>query len=559
MNKNITLLVLSALLLTACASQQQKSSVAASKSQTNSNETRAIPLSEEVIAALQVTRGEPIVSTEIPATTAFKTETRPRYKQATRSGPSIWPRLRSGYALNASMKQSRVRSEISYYQRHPSYIKRVLDRGDRYLHYILEQTEKRGIPNEIALLPIVESAFHPFAYSHGRAAGLWQFIPGTGKHFGLKQNWWYDGRRDVIASTDAALNYLQSLHRRFDGDWLLALAAYNSGGGTVNKAVRKNRKAGKPIDFWNLDLPKETRGYVPKLLAISAVLKDPSRYNIDLPKVANKPAFEIIETGGQIDLALAADLAGLSMDELYWFNPAYNQWATDPSGPHQLLIPSNRAAQFSDKLAKLPKEKRIKWKRYKIANGDVLGKVAKRHSTSVDLIRKVNDIKGNNIRAGKYLIIPVATRSLNNYTLSAQQRLASKQNRPRKGSKQHHIVRKGDTLWDISRKYGVSSGALAKWNNMAPRDTLRLGQKLVVWVKPKSSNKVASSNGRPPASIRSVRYTVRSGDSLARISNKFNVSVKDLLRWNKINKKKYLQPGQKLTLYVDVTQQSGNI
>jgi len=545
MNNRATLTLLATLLLAACANQEQRASK---------------PADERVVAAAVATTAQNIRAEEPPPeaveSSLSLSPLAPSVAVATTES-SLWPRMRSGFTLDANLDQPRVRAEINYYQRHPEYIKRVVNRGDRYLHYIVEEAERRGIPLEIALLPVVESAFHPFAYSHGRAAGLWQFIPGTGKHYGLKQNWWYDGRRDIAASTHAAFDYLEDLNRRFKGDWLLALAAYNSGGGTVNSAIRKNRKRGRPTDFWHLDLPKETRGYVPKLLAIAAVIDGPERIGVTLPEVANTPAFEIINTGGQIDLALAADLAGLTMDELYWFNPGYNQWATDPNGPHQLLIPSEKSQQFTTQLAALPQQKRIKWKRYKIGEGDVLGKIAQRHATSVELIRQVNGIKGNDIRAGRYLIIPVATRSLDSYSLSAKQRLAAKQNTRRAGSKQHHTVRKGDTLWDISRKYKVSTSALAKWNNMAPRDTLRLGQKLVVWVKPGSANKVAGS--RPPASVRSVRYTVRSGDSLARISGKFNVKVSDLLRWNKIDRKKYLQPGQKLTLYVDVTRQSGSI
>ena len=207
------------------------------------------------------------------------------------------------------------------------------------------------MPAEIALLPIVESAYDPFAYSHGRAAGLWQFVPATGKRFGLKQDWWYDGRRDILDSTAAALDYLQYLHKRFKGDWLLALAAYNSGEGTVSKAQRKNRKKGKPVGFWDLALPGETRDYVPKLIALKQLVATPSVYGIKLEGVPNRPYFAVVETAAQIDLAVAADLAGLELDKLYRLNPGFNQWATSPDGPHRLLIPVDQADMFRQAVA----------------------------------------------------------------------------------------------------------------------------------------------------------------------------------------------------------------
>ncbi|MDW1632071.1 transglycosylase SLT domain-containing protein, partial [Vibrio sp. Y176] len=195
------------------------------------------------------------------------------------------------------------------------------------------------LPMELALLPVVESSFDAFAYSHGSAAGLWQFVPGTGKMMGLEQNYWYDGRRDVAASTDAALDYLVQLNERFDGNWEHAIAAYNSGGGRVSSAIRKNKKLGKPVDFFSLDLPKETSSYVPKLLALADVVANQEKYGIDIPSIPNKPVLTLVDPKEQLDLAIAADYAGIGVKELQSYNPAYNQWSTAPEGPHQLLIP----------------------------------------------------------------------------------------------------------------------------------------------------------------------------------------------------------------------------
>ncbi len=472
----------------------------------------------------------------------------------------LWQRIRDGFSLPHS-EHARTVSERRWYARHQEYIDRTSARAQPYLHFIVEEAARRNIPMELALLPIVESAFQPFAYSHGRASGIWQFIPGTGRMYGLKQNWWYDGRRDITASTHAAFDYLESLNKRFKGDWLLALAAYNSGGGTVSKAIRKNRRLGKPTDFWSLKLPRETRAYVPKLLAIRDIVANPGKHNIIMTTLADEPYFEKVATGSQIDLAKAAELAEMPLKQLYRLNPAFNRWATDPDGPHHLLIPLDKSTKFKLNLAALPKEKRVKWTRHRIRNGETLGHIAKRYKTTVAVIQDVNKVKGHIIRAGKNLIIPVAAKSPASYSLSATQRAQSIKNRPKKGIKLTHKVQRGDTLWDISRAHHVEVRQLARWNAMAPRDTLRPGQKLIIW---KSSTKVAKGKvlDITPALnevTQRIRYTVRRGDSLSRISQRFNVSIRKLKSWNPKARGKYLQPGQRLTLFVDITNQSDSI
>lgn len=478
--------------------------------------------------------------------------------EAGNSNPDIWNRIRQGFRL-PDYDHKRVAVELKWFARHQEYLDRVANRADPFLYLIVEEIERRDMPMEIALLPIIESAFQPFAYSHGRAAGIWQFIPGTGRKYGLKQNWWYDGRRDIPAATNAALDYLQYLHKHFDGDWLHALAAYNSGEGRVKSAIRKNRRKGKPVDFWNLKLPRETRGYVPKLLAISSLIAAPEKYGVQLKTISDTSKVASVETGTQIDLAMAAKIAGISLEEMYHLNPAFNRWATDPNGPHRLLLPIENVQGFQEKLAVLPEDKRIQWKRHKIRNGESLGLIARRYGTTVSLLKKTNRIRGTNIRAGRHLIIPVSTRSLASYTLSSEQRQKSIQRKTSgSGKKITHTVRKGDNLWDISRKYKVSVARLAKWNGIAPRDMLKLGQKLVVWVKNVASATASAIRGPDitgPDRTTKVNYVVRRGDSLSRISNKFRVTIRQLRKWNRL-KSKYLQPGQRITVYVDITRQS---
>ncbi|MCW8884148.1 MAG: LysM peptidoglycan-binding domain-containing protein [Motiliproteus sp.] len=473
-------------------------------------------------------------------------------QQAAAPAQDLWQITRDNFALDLDSKDPRVAAQLKWYAKHPRYINRVVDRAGRYYHYVLHEVINQGVPAEIALLPIVESAYDPFAYSHGRAAGPWQFIPGTAKHFGLKKSWWYDGRRDIQASTQAAITYLKQLNTRFDGDWLLALAAYNAGGGNVNKAIRKNRKRNLPIDFYSLQLPKETSAYVPKLIALAKIFKEPAKYGVTLKPIDNKPYFTAVDIGSQIDLAQAAELADISIDELYLLNPGFNQWATDPEGPHQLLVPVEKAESFNTALAKLPKAQRVTWKRYKIMPGDSLISIAKRHKTTVSTLRTANSIRGNNIRAGQVMLIPTASSPAGAYALSSGQRQVKKSQRIalRSGkSKVQYKVRSGDSFWTIARKYGVGVRQLASWNQMAPGDPLRVGKKLTIWQKTASTLAKSSS----PNVVRKVGYRVRNGDSLSRIASRFKVRVKDIKRWNTLGKSKYLQPGQQLTLYVDVT------
>ena len=475
--------------------------------------------------------------------------------QETRRKHNAWYRLQQGMQLTP-VDNPRVAAQLKWYLDHPGYLQRVMERARPILPFVLDELEKRNLPTELALLPIIESAYQAFAYSHGRASGMWQIIPSTGRFLGLKQNWWYDGRRDIIESTHAAIDYLDSLARQFNGDWELALASYNAGPGKIRNAVRYNKKRKRPTDFWHLTrIRKETRSYVPKMFALRELFANPDKYQLNLVPVNNQVSYEIVELDGQIDLALAADLAGITVNQLYQLNPAFNRWATAPKGPHRLLLPRGQAEQFKIEVAKVPPSKRINWVRHKIKNGETLSQISHKYRSSVALIKQVNKIRGTNIRAGKYLMVPTATKSLKTYTLSENSRIASIQNTNRAGTKRVHIVRSGQSLWSISRDYGVTTQALARWNAMAPIDTLRVGQKLVVWSSGKRSQAVSINQTRPSNALHALRYTVRKGDSLYRIADRFNISVADIKRWNQVGK--YLQPGQKLKLYVDITSQSG--
>lgn len=462
----------------------------------------------------------------------------------------LWQLTRQHMQLDLDYDEPRLQAQFNWYKKHPEYMQRVASRASRYYYYILGEVLKRDMPAEVALLPIVESAYDPFAYSHGRASGPWQFIPGTAKHFGLKTSWWYDGRRDIVASTDAALTYLQQLHKRF-GSWELALAAYNCGGGNVSKAIRRNKEKGLATDFWSLNLPKETSAYVPKLLAVSRLIRDAEQHNLVLEPLANKPVFEQVELDSQIDLAQAAKLSAITTQELYQLNPGFNRWATDPDGPHLLLVPANTAEQFRNRLAALPAEQRVNWTRHKISKGETISTIAQHYKTTSSVIREANKLSGNNIRAGKYLLIPSAKHESSEYSLSQSQRFNRKQNQLAQSdrNKVSYQVKQGDSFWKIAKNNNVSVRELASWNQMAPGDPLRAGQTLSIW-KAETQQGLSRSDQQL---IRRIGYSVRSGDSLFAIADRFRVSINDIKRWNKLEKSKYLQPGQRLTLYVDIT------
>ena len=465
---------------------------------------------------------------------------------------NLWDRIRDNYKLGPPPSNPRMTSQLNWFKSHQGYLNRVSERSKRYMFFIMQQIDVRDMPAEIALLPIVESAFDPFAYSHGRASGVWQFIPSTGHMYGLKQDWWFDGRRDIRQSTIAALKFLRGLSREFKGDWMLALAAYNSGAGTVRKAIRKNKRLGKPTDFWSLALPKETKAYVPKLLALASLVKNPDKFAVTLPFIENKPYFAVIETGSQMDLSQAAQMAEIDLEEIYKLNPQYNQWATSPNGPHEILVPFDKQNIIRKNLQDLPASQRIKWQRYEVKSGDSLISIAKKFHTTPAALKQVNPVQGSLVRIGDKLLIPTAFKNQDSYTYSANNRLSKKQKTTRgsKGSQKiNHTVQNGDSFWSLARKHNVSTGSIAKWNGMAPKDPIKPGQRLVIW----SKSQLTKQNREI---IRKINYRVRNGDSLHRIADKFNVRVKDIKRWNQINKKKYLQPGDELILYVDVTQNS---
>jgi membrane-bound lytic murein transglycosylase D len=492
-------------------------------------------------------------SSRLSMSELFSTDEESRSDADLVSNDSVWERLRGNMQLDRDQHSAAIDREIDWFRKHPAYWYRITERSHRFLHYVVNAVEQRNMPSELALLPFIESAYDPFALSRSGASGLWQFIPGTGRNFGLKHTDFYDGRRDVIASTDAALNYLQRLHDQFEGDWLLAVAAYNFGEGNIQRAIDANRRAGKPTGFWDLSVRDETRTYVPRLLALARIVANPHRYGMTLHHIPDRTYFAAVDTYGPIDLKRASEMANVSLDELRKLNPGLRRLRTDPRGPHKILVPVESADRFAHNLTQTPPAQRIsgqKYQDYRVIAGDTLLSISRQFQVDIETIRSANRLDGNTVNQGQLLLIP------GGLVASAPARLKSDTVSATRGTGGHYpgvyTVAKGDTLWQIARRHNVAPADILRWNGLAANASLRPGQRLTIaagsrTAQPKPAASVAANTEK--SAQQKVGYTIQSGDSLYAIANRFNVQVDDILRWNRVNPNS-LRPGQKLTLYV---------
>lgn len=440
----------------------------------------------------------------------------------------IWERIRS--ELTIRIPEDQIAATSIYRERlykNQSAVNRISKSGQRYLHHTLSRAQELGLPVELALLPFVESEFDPYAKSVDGATGIWQFMPATGKEWGLKTNWWYDGKKDVLASTEAALQFLSYLNKRFDGDWLLAMAAYNTGPTRVSRAIRKNKKQGLPIRFWDLNLPKETTAYVPKLLVLCELIKDPKAFEVNLPSIANRPYFERVKIPGQLDLMQAADLAGLKPETIYELNPGFNQWATDPSGPHYLLLPIGVSDRFITQLESLDQNDLVRWDRYKIRRGDNLSKIASRYKIEVAVLQEINGMSSDLIIAGREIMVPRGAAWAN--TQNPRERV--------------YKVMQGDTLWNIAKKFKVSIEDVVLWNEIDIEKPLQIKQEIKIF-----SRYERIRQDVPSRQLRTMLYPVKSGDTISRIASKFDISPQKIQEWNEIKDVSKIFPGQVLKL-----------
>lgn len=452
----------------------------------------------------------------------------------------IWERLRDGFQLQDEIGVNpRIERLRLWYASNPRHVNAVSERSAPYIHYIVERLAERDMPMELALLPVIESAYDPQAYSPANAVGLWQFIPSTGRHFNLRQTNWYDGRRDVTASTQAALNYLSRLHEMFNGDWLLALAAYNAGEGRVSRAIERNEKLGLPSDYWNLSLPKETEDYVPKLLALSQVILTPEAYGVNLAPIADAPYFEQIAIKQHMDLSRVAKLADLDEEELLQLNPAYKRGIT-LDGPQHLLVPTDKAEMLSANLALMKPQELVDWQTYTVRSGDSLHAIANRNHLTVSMLKDVNRLSSNNLRIGQVLTIPGKPGAQPSEPLYQQRSTRASASRTYK-------VKNGDNLWQIAREHQVAVHDLRRWNALQGNN-LKVGQVLNLAAAESAPQAVATTRSQNAARDKATYYRVQQGDSLYVIAKRFKIELKHLQAWNP--RSNTLRPGQMLTLYL---------
>ena len=482
---------------------------------------------------------------------SFKPKVNESFQIKNENETELWRLIATNQQINSEINL-RIQSQINRIERNPKYLSVISKRAEPYLYLVVSELEKQGLPIEIALLPIVESDYYPFSYSHGTAVGLWQFIPSTGKMYGLKESWWHEDRRGVLASTQAAAKYLKDLNKMFDGDWLLAIAAYNAGPGRIQRAIDKNIKLGLKTDYWSLDLPNETEKYVPKLLALAEVIKNPSNYNQSLFKINNEPFLKEIELNSQFDLALIAQWTGLTIDQIYTFNPGLRRWATPVALPYTILLPIKVVNDFDRNLAKFGKRPTVSWARHKIKKGDSLSFIATKYNTTILQIQSVNKLTTDIIRIGDYLIVPLAEQDENYYSLSENQRVKSRLNIQKNSEKINYKVISGDSLWKIAKKYNTSVNNLVKWNQIVPSEALLIGKELVILINNKSKTDQVKIINTGININKKIVYTVKIGDNLSRIANKYQVKVGDIQFWNGLNEGHILQPGDKLTITINV-------
>ncbi|MBC2689073.1 MULTISPECIES: transglycosylase SLT domain-containing protein [Pseudomonas] len=402
----------------------------------------------------------------------------------------VWERMRQGFQLQDGLGVNpRIEQQRLWFASNPSYLESAGERGSLYIHYIVERLEERNMPLELALLPVIESSYNPMAYSRSHAVGLWQFIPSTGRYFNLRQTRFYDGRRDITASTTAAMDYLTKLHDMFNGDWLLALAAYNAGEGTVSRAIERNEKLGLPTDYWNLPLPAETQAYVPKLLALSQVVLAPEAYGVNLNPIANEPYFEVVEINQRMDLSKVAAVANIDEDELFQLNPAFKQ-RTTIDGPQHLLVPTSKAQLLTTSLSTMKPEELISKRslkpvfegadspvlatakrNYRVKRGDNLTSIAKANRVDVKDLQRWNNLTGKNLKAGQTLVMQDTRKRSTGRTTTVLAANSKKQTQ--------YKVKQGDSLYMVAKRFNVEMQHLKRWN---PRvgQALKPGQMLTV-------------------------------------------------------------------------------
>lgn len=508
------------------------------------------------------------------------------YSYSGRQG-NLWDRMRKDSHMPLYTYTPQVRQQIRWYQNHQAYLNHVIAESAPYIYYIYQQTQERHLPTELALIPVIESDYNPYARSSVGAMGLWQMMPRTARGFGLKNDWFYDGRRDVVASTNAALEYFTDLHSMFHGDWLLAIASYDCGEGTVMNAIRYNEYHHRSGDFWNLPLPSETRGYVPRLLAVAAIIKSPHRYGINLAPIDDAPYLTQVNVGSPIALSKAAKLAQVPLSTMKVLNPALQHGTTDPRGPYTLIIPRDKADTFKQKLAALTHNEKLLWQEHVVKSRESLEEVAKKYKTNLALLKEVNNLKSNRVRPYQTLLIPPSSKAVaddndkatdgstptNDTANTAEATIAANtetsvsdndststtadDDTAAKALTVMYEVKNEDNLQKIAHKFHVTTSALRHANGLTS-NKIKVGQNLTIPTSEKTKPihlavKHHSHSHHHLAHKKDKIYIVRRGDDIEKIARHHDVTVEDLKKWNQALSDSHLKPGQKIILQADAS------
>lgn len=475
---------------------------------------------------------------------------------------NLWDALREDFSLPHYEDNPQVQERIEWFLDNQDYLIRAATRAAPYLYYISQQVKKRHLPAELVLLPIIESGYNPFSYSNVGAAGIWQLMPDTASSFGVRQDWWFDGRRDMVASTRAALNYLSYLQNFFEGNWLLAIAAYNTGEGNVLNAMRRNIHSGRRTDFWSLPLSQQTRDYVPSLLALATIISRPNDFPLYFPPVRNAPYLAQVDVGKQINLKVAAALAGISYPRLMQLNSGFNRTMMS-KGPYKIILPIENVQQFTENLSRSTTNHDMI--HYKVKLGDTFAKISKKFNVSVENLRKSNVSTANPLRPGTNLLIINSNKSNENHDAldelvaarPSYANLISKIRRTAMNIKAAfkytikpgdtvYVIRGGDTLESVARHYNVSVDQLRSANKMQDFK-LFVGQQLIIPKTTLVSKLPIINRIKPKVQSSGLVYLVRKGDTIEKIARKFNANPA-AIRLANLTDNSTLNAGDKLVI-----------
>ena len=453
---------------------------------------------------------------------------------ANKSYSSIFDKINAGFCLD-TVHSPRVEKEIKWFVNNKAFVYRSIDRAKPFLYHIVKELERRNLPFELALLPIVESGYQPFAHSPSKASGIWQFIPPTAREYKLTKTWWYDGRRDIINSTKAASRFLRDMHRHFKQDWLLAIASYNTGAGKVGRSIRKANFTFGNVNYWELNLPRETEIYVPKLLALRDILAKPSYYGINLKNIPNKPYTGFVKINHSIDFFTLSVLSDVSLDELYFLNPGFSAWYFIPTSQNKLILPIDKIANFKKRYIKFSRVVYSK-KVHIIQKGDNLSKISRLYNVSIKSLKVLNNLTSDLIITGKTLKLPIegVSQEKNNIKINNKNYTIISET-----FDYYHTIKRYDNWYKIAKYYDVKLSQLLTWNNATKTTKLYVGNKIIVKMrKPILSNNVNLN----------LRYVVNTGDTADIISAGFNITKEKLLKSNQIKKSRYLAAGKSLSI-----------